>query len=37
VRKDKMRVVVGMDAMLFEGAKRVMPEEVHKMFLLMPQ
>ncbi|WP_198171760.1 SDR family NAD(P)-dependent oxidoreductase [Pseudohalioglobus lutimaris] len=37
VRKDKMRVVVGLDAMFFEGAKRAMPEEIHKMFLLMPQ
>ncbi len=34
VRKDKMRVVIGADALLFEGAKRVMPAQVHKLFLL---
>ncbi len=37
VRKDRMRVVVGADAMLFDGAKRMMPEEVHKIFQLMPR
>ena len=37
VIKDRMRIVVGLDAMLFEGAKRAMPENVHKMFLLLPQ
>lgn len=37
VRKDKMRVVVGLDALFFESAKRAMPEEIHRMFLLMPQ
>lgn len=37
VRKDRMRVVIGLDALFFEGAKRAMPEEIHKMFLLMPQ
>ncbi|MBW2704348.1 MAG: SDR family oxidoreductase, partial [Deltaproteobacteria bacterium] len=36
VRKDKMRVVVGIDALFFESAKRMMPEQIHKMFLLMP-
>jgi short-subunit dehydrogenase len=36
VRKDKMRVVIGADALLFEGAKRVMPAQVHKLFLLQP-
>jgi short-subunit dehydrogenase len=34
LKKDKMRVVVGIDAMLFEGAKRAMPENIHKIFLL---
>jgi short-subunit dehydrogenase len=34
VRKDKMRVVVGADALLFEGAKRVLPDHIHKLFLL---
>ena len=37
VLKDKMRVVVGLDAHFFESVKRIMPEEVHKMFLLVPQ
>jgi short-subunit dehydrogenase len=37
VRKDKMRVVVGADAMLFEGAKRALPDQVHKLFLLQPK
>ena len=37
VRKDKMRVVVGLDAKFFESAKRAMPEDIHKLFLLMPQ
>ncbi len=37
VRKDRMRVVVGTDAALFENAKRALPEQVHKMFLLMPR
>lgn len=37
VRKDKMRVVVGTDAAFFESAKRVLPESVHKMFLLVPR
>jgi short-subunit dehydrogenase len=36
VRKDRMRVVVGADAKLFESAKRAMPDQIHKMFLLMP-
>jgi short-subunit dehydrogenase len=36
VRKDKMRVVIGADAKLFENAKRAMPNQIHKMFLLMP-
>jgi len=27
VRKDKMRVVIGADALLFEGAKRAMPDQ----------
>ena len=36
VRKDKMRVVIGADAKLFESMKRAMPDQVHKMFLLMP-
>jgi short-subunit dehydrogenase len=34
VQQDKMRVVVGADALLFESAKRALPEFVHKMFLL---
>jgi short-subunit dehydrogenase len=37
VRKDKMRVVIGADALLFEGAKRAMPDQVHKLFLLAPK
>lgn len=36
VQKDKMRVVIGLDAKLFEGAKRAMPENIHKLFLLAP-
>ena len=34
VSKDKMRVIVGADAMIFEGAKRAMPDQIHKLFLL---
>ncbi len=34
VRKDEMRVVIGADARFFEGAKRAMPEQIHKLFLL---
>jgi short-subunit dehydrogenase len=34
VRGNRMRVIVGPDARLFEGAKRAMPEQVHRMFLL---
>ena len=37
VRKDKMRVVIGADAKLFESAKRAMPDQIHKMFLLVPR
>jgi short-subunit dehydrogenase len=37
VLQDRMRVVVGTDAVLFESAKRVLPEFVHKMFLLAPR
>jgi hypothetical protein len=37
VRKDKMRVVIGADALLFEGAKRAMPDQIHKLFLLAPK
>lgn len=37
VRKDQMRVVIGTDAMLFEGLKRAMPDQVHKLFLLQPK
>lgn len=37
VKKDKMRVVIGADALLFEGAKRAMPDQVHKIFLLAPK
>lgn len=37
VSKDKMRVVIGADARLFEGAKRAMPNQVHKLFLLAPK
>jgi hypothetical protein len=37
VRKDKMRVVIGTDALLFEGAKRTLPDQVHKIFLLQPK
>lgn len=29
-----MRVVVGVDALLFEGAKRALPDHAHKLFLL---
>ena len=36
VRQDRMRVVVGTDAALFESAKRVLPEHIHKLFLLAP-
>ena len=36
VRKDKMRVVIGADALLFEGAKRALPDQAHKVFLLAP-
>ena len=36
VRKDQMRVVIGLDAKLFDSAKRAMPDQIHKMFLLMP-
>ncbi|MEZ5569886.1 MAG: SDR family NAD(P)-dependent oxidoreductase [Halioglobus sp.] len=35
VRKDKMRVVVGADALFFEGAKRALPTQVHRLFDLM--
>jgi short-subunit dehydrogenase len=34
VRQDKMRVVVGTDAWLFESAKRALPDHIHKLFLL---
>lgn len=34
VKQDKMRVVIGLDARLFESAKRAMPESIHKLFLL---
>lgn len=34
VEKDKMRVVIGMDAKFFEGIKRAMPEQVHRLFTL---
>lgn len=37
VRKDKMRIVIGADALLFEGAKRALPDQVHKIFLLQPK
>ena len=37
VKKDKMRVVVGADALLFEGAKRALPDHIHKLFLLQPK
>lgn len=37
VRKDKMRVVIGVDALLFESAKRAMPDQIHKLFLLQPK
>lgn len=37
VRKDKMRIVIGADALFFEGVKRAMPEEIHKLFLLAPR
>ncbi len=36
VRRDRMRVVVGTDAAVFESAKRALPEQAHRMFLLMP-
>jgi len=37
VRQDKMRVVVGTDAVLFDSVKRILPDQVHKMFLLAPK
>lgn len=37
VRKDKMRVVVGLDAMFFDSAKRALPDHIHKLFLLAPK
>ena len=37
VKKDKMRVVIGADALFFESAKRTAPDIVHKLFLLAPQ
>ena len=37
VLKDRLRVVVGPDAKLFDHAKRAVPEQAHKMFLLLPQ
>lgn len=37
VRKDRMRVVIGADALLLEGAKRAMPDQAHKLFLLQPK
>jgi hypothetical protein len=32
-----MRIVIGADALLFEGAKRALPDQVHKIFLLQPK
>jgi short-subunit dehydrogenase len=37
VKKDRMRVVIGADALFFEGAKRALPDHVHKLFLLQPK
>ncbi len=37
VKKDRMRVVIGADAVFFEGAKRALPDHVHKLFLLQPK
>ena len=37
VRKDRMRVVIGADALLFESAKRAPPDQIHKLFLLQPK
>jgi short-subunit dehydrogenase len=37
VRKNELRVVIGADAKLFESAKRIMPDQVHKLFLLQPK
>lgn len=37
VRRDRLRVVVGPDAKLFDHVKRAIPEKAHKMFLLLPQ
>ena len=37
VKKDKMRSVIGVDALLFEGAKRALPDLANKMFLLVPK
>lgn len=34
VEKDRMRVVIGLDAKLFDSAKRAWPESIHKIFLL---
>jgi hypothetical protein len=34
VKKDKMRVVIGADAVLFDSAKRALPDQAHKLFLL---
>lgn len=36
VRQDKMRVIVGVDALLLEGAKRALPDHANKLFLLQP-
>jgi len=32
VEKDRMRAVIGLDAKIFESAKRVLPEHVHRIF-----
>jgi len=32
-----MRAVIGVDALLFEGAKRALPDLSNKMFLLQPK
>ncbi len=34
VKQDKMRVLVGVDALLLEGAKRALPDHANKLFLL---
>jgi short-subunit dehydrogenase len=34
VRRNRMRVVVGPDALFFDSAKRAMPEQIHRLFVV---